>query len=579
MHLHRVQAAVLVLLGLLNVPALYAGPPPASPMVLEASAKGLSRLDVRFTVNDKELSRFEIKGSEGQVAGAITLPGDEGASYEITAYDMEGKATHFGKGPIPAQGENDRPLVLPVPPTGDADGLVVTVTRERIVLTVKQGDSNQFNVHADFLDPLGNPTKIDPLDIRWELSDARDLKLVPIPDDGRNVVLVPNKGMTLERLCVTPPEVSVCAPNSHCHHIPVCSDPWTTISAGSNHTCALTKSGLAYCWGSNYDGQLGAPSTVACSPSTTFSSACSPRPLAVVCPAGAPCRFTQISTGQTMTAAIDTNGDAWWWGRGGVAHHKVSATLAGNAVKFSLIAAGFGHACAISSARSEIWCWGTNGYGESGLPAGSPWEVPDWSPNRVLAPFKFKKIVAGGEHTCALGSGSTDVVCWGFNGDKQTSGTTYSQNGQFYFQQFGGLTMIQDIAASGSASCAALDWGNGVRCWGNYVPSTAELASFGTPERVTAGNGQVCALSGQLASCMGSNNWGELGIGVYGYQHAAVPPIAPPPLYSMLSAGASHTCGLTPDGNAYCWGNNQSGQVGNGAVYYSVKVPTLVVKP
>jgi alpha-tubulin suppressor-like RCC1 family protein len=578
MYSHRLQAIAILLLGLLNIPA-YAGPASGPTLVLEAKAEGLSRLEVRFTVKDKELSRFEFKGGDGLVVGAVTLPGDVGASYEITGYDMEGRVSHSGKGPIPAQGDNDRPLALPVPPTGDADGFVVTVTHERIALTVKPGDSNQFNVHADFLDPFGNPPKIDPLDIRWGLTDGRDLKLLPNPADARDVVLVPNKGVTLERLCVTPPEVYACLPNSHCYSVKVCSDPWTTVSAGNNHTCALTKSGLAYCWGTNFDGQLGAPSTTSCSPNTTFSSDCSTRPLAVVCPAGAPCRFTQIAAGQTMTAAIDTNGDAWWWGRGGVAHHKVSATFQGNAVKFALITAGFGHACAISSSRSEIWCWGTNGRGESGLPAGSPWEVPDWQPNRVLVPFTFKKVVAGGEHTCALGSAGTDVVCWGFNGDNQTSGTTYSQNGQFYFQQFGGLTQIQDIAASGSASCAALGWGNGVRCWGNYTPTTQELASFGTPEHVTVGFGQVCALSGQTASCMGTNNWGELGIGVYGSQAAAVPVKAPPPLYSVLSAGASHTCGITPDGNAYCWGNNQSGQVGNGSAYYSVKVPTLVVKP
>lgn len=91
--------------------------------------------------------------------------------------------------------------------------------------------------------------------------------------------------------------------------------------------------------------------------------------------------------------------------------------------------------------------------------------------------------------------------------------------------------------------------------------------------------GKVCALSGQTASCMGTNNWGELGIGSMMLQAAAVPVKAPPPLYSNISAGATHTCGVTPDGNAHCWGNNMSGQVGNGATNYSVKEPALVVKP
>ena len=47
---------------------------------------------------------------------------------------------------------------------------------------------------------------------------------------------------------------------------------------------------------------------------------------------------------------------------------------------------------------------------------------------------------------------------------------------------------------------------------------------------------------------------------------APVPVKAPPPLYSVISAGAAHTCGVTPDGDAYCWGDNLAGQVGTGAV-------------
>ena len=126
-------------------------------------------------------------------------------------------------------------------------------------------------------------------------------------------------------------------------------------------------------------------------------------------------------------------------------------TRAATRSRFTQVAAGYGHACAISQGRSEIWCWGTNAYGEAGLPARTPYEVPDWAPTRVLAPIAFKKIVAGGEHTCAIGSTGVDVVCFGRDdfGVNQTKGTSYTQfpagTGQFYFQQFGGLTSILDV--------------------------------------------------------------------------------------------------------------------------------------
>jgi hypothetical protein len=111
MNIKHIQTAAVLLLGLLfNTSALYAGPPPTSPnTVLEATGPGLSRLEVRFSIEGKELRGAEIKGEKGLLVGGVTLPTEGPADYEITAFDLEGKATHFGTGSIPRAGRGRPP--------------------------------------------------------------------------------------------------------------------------------------------------------------------------------------------------------------------------------------------------------------------------------------------------------------------------------------------------------------------------------------------------------------------------------------------------------------------------------------
>jgi alpha-tubulin suppressor-like RCC1 family protein len=52
----------------------------------------------------------------------------------------------------------------------------------------------------------------------------------------------------------------------------------------------------------------------------------------------------------------------------------------------------------------------------------------------------------------------------------------------------------------------------------------------------------------------------------------------------QIAAGGSHTCGLTDDGSAYCWGRNQLGGLGDGTTEDSsrpvrVAVPASAIPP
>jgi len=539
--------------------------------VLEASGEGLAYLDVQLRPKDgKELFGYQIKATKGLIVGSITLPADGGSDYEITAFDEEGRARYAGKGSIPAFLAGDRPLELPLTTTdmeADASGIIVSLSHGHVVLEATPLDEpNNFSVSLQAFDPRGNPLKLDPNDVHWGLSDTTHFELLPLKERFDVVVLRPHEGGTVltpvAGFCDVPPVVYLCVPDLNCRHIKVCPDPWVTISAGHDHTCALKLSGAAYCWGANTLGELGAESKEHCIPST--GSSCSTRPLRVECPTGAPCRFTQISAGSGFTVAIDTNGDTWSWGAGSKTHRRVSATNSGKPVWFEQISAGQRYGCGL--AGGDIWCWGANGFGQTGAPLLMR-TVPFNAAFRVPVPIKFAKVVAGGEHTCALSRAGNDVACWGRDDSNQTRGPSSSPypsgTGPFFFQHFGGLTPILDVAASWNSSCVTLGNGNGVQCWG--VHSALDLTPFGTPEQLSAGGMHVCAMANQQASCIGANNYGQVN--------------APPPQLSMISAGTAHTCSLTTSGDAYCWGRTLEGQVGTGASNWNVGAPTLVTVP
>ncbi|MGH7584625.1 MAG: Ig-like domain-containing protein [Gemmatimonadales bacterium] len=91
---------------------------------------------------------------------------------------------------------------------------------------------------------------------------------------------------------------------------------------------------------------------------------------------------------------------------------------------------------------------------------------------------------------------------------------------------------------------------------------------------VATGGAHTCALTADGAAyCWGHGGNGQLGV--------PIPPIAciaeggpsscimvPVPVrgglvFAQLAAGGAHVCGLTADGTAWCWGRNESGQLGD----------------
>ena len=97
-----------------------------------------------------------------------------------------------------------------------------------------------------------------------------------------------------------------------------------------------------------------------------------------------------------------------------------------------------------------------------------------------------------------------------------------------------------------------------------------------------AGGFHTCALvRGGTVRCWGQDGSGQLGDGSPGDYASAPQPVTGLPAGDpvvALSGGESHTCAVTEAGNLWCWGHNGFGQLGNNSTTTSA-VPVEVGDP
>ncbi len=217
------------------------------------------------------------------------------------------------------------------------------------------------------------------------------------------------------------------------------------ISAGSDHTCAVTDSGGAKCWGYNRSGQLGDGTTHQPPDAGRRGRAHERRGRDLGRPLPHLRRhrhgWGQVLGQQLLRPARQRHeARPQEAGRRGRAHERRGRDLGRPPV----------HTCALTTAGG-VKCWGYNGFGELGNgtteDSATPVDVVGLS-SGVAA------IAAGGIHTCAL-TDPGGVKCWGF-----TTGVRRTPIGVVGLS--GGVAAI---SAGSEHTCAVTDVG-GVRCWG-----------------------------------------------------------------------------------------------------------------
>jgi alpha-tubulin suppressor-like RCC1 family protein len=284
---------------------------------------------------------------------------------------------------------------------------------------------------------------------------------------------------------------------------------FASLDAGAYHTCGLTSSGSAHCWGLNAEGQLGNGS--AGGPET--------------CAYGQSCSTTPVSVS------------------GGFA--------------FTSVSAGGAHTCALTAAGTA-YCWGRNDYGQLGdnTTASAPTPVP------VSGGLTFSELSVGDLHTCGLASGG--AYCWGHNDSGQLGDGSLADDS--VPRPVTGDLLFQSISAGGSYTCglttesAAYCWGS--KEWGELGDGSstghesAPVPVLGglTFASLSTGAYHTCAIASDgEAYCWGYGGDGQLGDGAKA-QRVVPTPVSGGLAFSAISAGVTHTCGSSTDDIAYCWG-------------------------
>jgi alpha-tubulin suppressor-like RCC1 family protein len=240
------------------------------------------------------------------------------------------------------------------------------------------------------------------------------------------------------------------------------------------------------------------------------------------------------------------------------------------------VVGGEGHTCAIVQGGA-VNCWGWNRSGQVGDATMTdrpfPVAVPGISEATVLA--------AGAAHSCVYIPG-TGVRCWGLNAWGQLGlGTDEQCSGLFCSTvpvTVAGLN--DDIAAIGAGvmHTCALTTGGAVKCWGRNqygqlgngtnVNSGSPVNVTGLGSGVTAltvGGFHACArLADDELRCWGNNASGQLGDGTTTNSSVPVSVSGLPGPVESMSAGYMYMCVVEMSGGAMCWGENFAGQLGDG---------------
>ncbi|MBC8071126.1 MAG: hypothetical protein IAG13_22565 [Deltaproteobacteria bacterium] len=262
------------------------------------------------------------------------------------------------------------------------------------------------------------------------------------------------------------------------------------------------------------------------------------------------------------------------------------------------VALGIEHTCVVLHG-GEVRCWGNGTHGKTGH--GDPATIGDMLPasssETLVLPGPVDRVALAVDSSCALLRDGT-ITCWGNVaegrlgygpavvedvGDTEPAGSAGAVD-------IGGAAI--DVALGAAHTCAVRDDGR-VLCWGSGASGrlgSGSTMSIGLAQRpvdvpavdlgalaatrVVAGLAHTCALlANQEVRCWGESESGILGDPSFTQDFGDDPDEVPAAGASVqlggpataIDAGNQHTCALLANSTVRCWGFGNAGRLGLGS--------------
>jgi len=372
------------------------------------------------------------------------------------------------------------------------------------------------------------------------------------------------------------------------------------LTTGEDFSCIIDRFDATYCWGLGSQCNFGEKFLYSNLPVLTPKNATVPG------------KIVDISAGVLTVCVLDDLGGVYCRGS------NMSATLGNGtdmdssctqiktaedlSIRNKVVTAldVKNHSTCVVTKDKTLHCWGENAGSHNFGEYPYSYSVPV---NLRSEGFEFaqdvNKVSQGSSHSCYLND-EGNIFCWGENLKGQLGNDSFEKSFKPVKVQDSGVLNGKEVVeiSLGSNHSCALDVDGSVYCWGfNYFGQLGDgtFTNSSVPVKVfdsgvlsgqkvvqiSLGGSSTCVLT-QTGSvfCWGINETGQLGNGEIDDSNVPVKVddtgVLAGKVLKAIDVFSGHACALDEAGVIYCWGDNSNGQLGNGTKESSL-VPMEVV--